>query len=82
MFIGNYSYFKKYYRILFSSILISIKYNEDDFYSNTHYAKIAGISLSELNDLEQLFLKINEFKLFVNDDCFKKYKSFLDGYKY
>ena len=34
------------HRILFISILISIKYNEDQYYNNKYYAEIAGVKLN------------------------------------
>ena len=33
------------HRILFASIIIAIKYNEDSFYDNKYYAEIAGITI-------------------------------------
>ena len=36
------------YKILFTSIVIAIKYNEDLFYDNKYYARIAGVTLKEL----------------------------------
>ena len=39
------------HKILFTSILLSIKFNEDQFYENKYYAEIAGINLNELNTL-------------------------------
>ena len=33
-------------------MLLAIKYNEDDYYSNKYYARVGGISLCELNELE------------------------------
>ena len=67
------------HRILFTSILISIKYNEDRFYENKYYADIAGVSLKELNSLEYNFVYLMNFLLYVNDETFKKYKSYLDN---
>ena len=58
------------HRILFTSILISIKYNEDTFYDNKYYAEIAGVQLKELNILEYNFVK---------DETFKNYESYLDN---
>ena len=49
------------HRILFSSVLISIKYNEDSYYDNTYYAQIAGIKPNELKILEYKFLELNDF---------------------
>lgn len=42
-------------------------------YSNAYYAKIGGVSLSELNTLEIEFLLSLDFKLHVTIDMFGKY---------
>jgi hypothetical protein len=68
------------HRILFISILVSIKYNEDQYYDNKYYAEIAGVKLKELNTLEYNFLNKTKFLLFVNDEKFKKYKLYLDNF--
>ena len=33
-------------------MVLAIKYNEDDYYSNKYYAKVGGINLEEINTLE------------------------------
>ena len=70
------------HRILFSAVLISIKYNEDNFYDNKYYAEIAGVKLKELKSLEYNFVNIINFKLYVADDVFEKYKLYLDNYEH
>jgi hypothetical protein len=65
---------------LYSSIILAIKYNEDDYYSNNYYAKIGGISLHEANRLEYEFLKLTNFNLFVTNELFDKYHNFLQHY--
>ena len=40
------------HRIILASLMLAIKYNEDDYYSNEYYAKVGGIALKELNRLE------------------------------
>ena len=67
------------HRILFSAILISIKYNEDNYYNNKYYAEIAGIKINELNLIEYNFIKLCDFHIFVSDDIFKKYNSYLNS---
>ena len=42
------------HKLLFTSILIAIKYNEDDFYKNEYYAQIAGVGVKELFRMESL----------------------------
>jgi hypothetical protein len=64
------------HRLLLSSILISIKFNEDDFYKNAQYAKIGGISLQEINKLEYEFFTLIDFSLFTSLNKYKKYENY------
>ncbi len=66
------------HRILFSAIVISIKYNEDNYYDNKFYSEIGGIKLKELKSMEYSFLELNDFNVFVNYNEFEKYKNFLE----
>ncbi len=68
-------------RILFISILISIKYNEDKFYDNKYYSEIAGIKLKELNTLEYNYIHMIHFLLYVKNETHKKYKLYLENFK-
>ena len=68
------------HRILFVAILISIKYNEDRYYENVYYAKIAGISSRELKNIEYDFLVIINFELFISEDEYLKYKKYLENF--
>ena len=61
------------HKFVFSSILISIKFNEDKIYKNDYYAYIAGVSLKELNLMEDNFLQILDYQVFVNKNIFNKY---------
>ena len=65
------------HRIIFSSILISIKYNEDNYYDNKYYAEIAGVKIKELKLLEYNFISLLNFNLFIQDDIYEKYKQYL-----
>ena len=61
------------HKFVFSSILISIKFNEDKIYKNDYYEYIAGVSLKELNLMEDNFLQILDYQVFVNKNIFNKY---------
>ena len=61
------------HKFVFSSILVSIKFNEDKIYKNDYYAYIAGVSLKELNLMEDNFLQILDYQVFVNKNIFNKY---------
>ena len=62
------------HRILFCSILISLKYNEDIIYKNEYYAQVAGISLNELNTIEYEFISLLNFNLYIDYNLFNDYK--------
>ena len=66
------------HRILFSSVLISIKYNEDSYYDNTFYSQIAGVKTDELQMLEYTFLEYNNFNVFVYDYEYERYEKYLN----
>ena len=66
------------HRILFSSVLISIKYNEDSYFDNTFYSQIAGVKPNELKLLEYTFLEYNDFSIYVNDIEYEQYEKYLN----
>ena len=55
------------HRILFSSILIAIKFNEDKFFTNKYYSKIGGMELKQLNEMEMEFLVAINFHMFIEN---------------
>ena len=54
-------------------MILSIKYNEDYYFGNQHYAAIGGITLQELNSLEQTMLTLIDHQLYVPSDLYNKY---------
>ena len=67
------------YKLLFISILISLKYNEDEIYSNNYYSQIAGVSIEELSKLEYEYAILLNFNFLINDEIFNQYKYALEG---
>ena len=65
--------YRNIYKLILASMVIAIKYNEDNFYSSEVYAKLGGLSVSELNYLEFQFLIQIKFSLFIEKDLFDKY---------
>ena len=65
------------HRILFSAIFAAVKFNEDIIYKISFYAKIGGISIEELIDLENAFIKLIDFKFFVSEEIFQTYSRYL-----
>ena len=50
------------------------------FYGNSYLAKIGGIHLQELNNLEELFLKTIDWHLTVDYSEYLKFKTALDQF--
>ena len=65
------------HRLLFISILISIKYNEDLVFELDCYSKIAGISKKEIKKLEYEFLTLIKFEVYVQKTLFDNYKNYI-----
>ncbi len=61
-------------------MILAIKYNEDDYYSNEYYAKVAGVSLQELNVLELECINLLTHSLFIYSDMYENYEKYLKQY--
>ena len=73
--------FYNIHRIVFAAILIAIKYNEDNFYDNKYYAEIAGVKLKELKLIEYQFVELIDFNMYVSDEIFNKYNTYLKSFE-
>ena len=62
------------HRIMVIAIYIAYSYNEDKTFDNNYLSLVSGMNKNEIVTLEEDFLELIEFKLFVNDDLFNKYK--------
>ncbi|KAI8382390.1 cyclin PHO80-like protein, partial [Blakeslea trispora] len=61
------------HRLIIAGVMVSSKFFSDVFYTNTRYAKVGGLPVSELNSLEIEFLKLNGFNLTVPISELQKY---------
>lgn len=77
IFLTNYNV----HRILFTAIIMAIKYNEDAYYDNKYYSEISGLNLNELKVLESNFIQLCDFNLFVHDDIFENYSTYLNSFE-
>jgi len=69
--------FYNIHKLILGSMIVAIKYNEDENYSLKFYAKIGGVTLGEICNLEYNFLSLINYNLFVNDNLFQKYNDFI-----
>ncbi|ORZ12251.1 cyclin-domain-containing protein [Absidia repens] len=61
------------HRLIIAGVMIASKLFSDVFFTNTRYAKVGGLPVSELNVLEVEFLALNEYNLFVTVEEFQYY---------
>ncbi|KAI8872226.1 cyclin-related 2, partial [Ramicandelaber brevisporus] len=54
------------HRLLIAGITISVKFFSDFFYANQRYARVGGLTASELNSLEIQFLTMTNFDLSIS----------------
>ena len=68
------------YLIVLSACFLSIKFNEDNLITSKFYAKIGGIPVDNLNDLEYyLYLNLH-FSLYVKEDLYNYYYDYFANY--
>ena len=65
------------YKLIIASMVLAIKFNEDDYYSSEFYAKLGGISKIEMNSLEYEFATMINFNLYIHDELYYKYYNLL-----
>lgn len=63
------------HRLILTSVMLSVKFFDDVYYSNAYYAKVGGVKGSEMNLLEMHFLKLIDWQLFVSPEEFELYKT-------
>ena len=59
------------HRLLVTSVLVATKFLDDSYYSNVYFAKVGGVSLTELNGLEVELLLRLDFRLHVLPEEFE-----------
>ncbi|CAG8487265.1 4298_t:CDS:2 [Dentiscutata erythropus] len=64
-------------RMFLASLIVASKYLQDRNYSNRAWSKISGLSVHEINANELCFLKLIDYNLFISEDVFKRWSSFL-----
>lgn len=61
-----------------SSLIISIKLNEDLYFQNLFYAKVGGVPKKEINKLEYEFLARIDFDVYISEELYQKYHNYLE----
>lgn len=56
------------HRLIITGMMLAVKFSSDVFYTNKHMAKVGGLPVEELNQLEIEFFVFNGFSLAVSND--------------
>ncbi|KAI2636051.1 cyclin-domain-containing protein [Xylaria nigripes] len=65
------------HRLIIAGVTCASKFFSDVFYTNSRYAKVGGLPLTELNHLELQFLLLNDFRLCVPVEDLDAYATML-----
>ena len=66
------------HRIMLIAIYVAYIYNEDCIHDNNYLALVSGIKKEEMVLLENEFLELIEFKLFVSNETYDEYKQYFN----
>lgn len=66
------------HRLIIAGVTVASKFFSDVFYTNSRYAKVGGLPLAELNQLELHFLLLNDFRLTISCEEMDYYTKMVD----
>eukprot|EP01105_Mastigella_eilhardi_P027944 TRINITY_DN88_c0_g4_i2.p1 TRINITY_DN88_c0_g4~~TRINITY_DN88_c0_g4_i2.p1 ORF type:complete len:772 (-),score=175.69 TRINITY_DN88_c0_g4_i2:325-2640(-) len=61
------------HRLLLTCIVVACKFYEDVFYTNKFYARVGGVPVEEMNNLEIALLSLLGFDLFITPEVYQLY---------
>lgn len=65
------------HRLLLCSLMLAVKFHDDEHYVNSFYAEVGGVSLAELNALELVMMRLLDFRLHMFPEDFEVYRALL-----
>ena len=67
--------FLNVHKLLLTAIMLASKFMDDVFCNNAFFAEVGCVTLTEVNQMEEVFLRSISFSLFVTEDVFLRYYS-------
>jgi hypothetical protein len=61
------------HRMLITSVMLATKFFDDETFNNLYYAKVGGLQVNEVNQLENKFLSLIGFSLTIRSEIFDRY---------
>mmetsp|Transcript_45022 Transcript_45022/g.143379 ORF Transcript_45022/g.143379 Transcript_45022/m.143379 type:complete len:319 (+) Transcript_45022:167-1123(+) len=67
------------HRLLITTIMAAAKFLDDAYYNNAYYAKVGGVTTTEVNRLELQLLFLLDFRLYVSPESLTQYHEYLEA---
>ncbi|KAI9478768.1 MAG: cyclin-domain-containing protein [Benjaminiella poitrasii] len=64
-------------RMFLASLVVASKFVQDKTYRNSAWAKIAGLSVTEINTAERYFLNLLDYRLYIDQTTFDRWHCLL-----
>eukprot|EP00928_Gymnodinium_smaydae_P002854 TRINITY_DN11043_c0_g1_i2.p1 TRINITY_DN11043_c0_g1~~TRINITY_DN11043_c0_g1_i2.p1 ORF type:complete len:329 (+),score=53.86 TRINITY_DN11043_c0_g1_i2:57-1043(+) len=65
------------HRMMLTGLVVASKFHDDRYFKNEYYAKVGGITMTELNTLERTLLKLLNWDLHISPQEYDKYRVLL-----
>ncbi|KAL0487506.1 cyclin kinase regulator CYCU4 [Acrasis kona] len=65
---------KSIHRLILTSVMTAAKFFDEKFINNAYFAKVGGVTIAEMNNLEKEFLNMIGFSLHVSPSVFAQYR--------
>lgn len=65
------------FRLILTTVLITAKFYNDIFFANQYIASVGGVTLQNLNELEEFFVEVIDWQLFISPEEFHCYENVL-----
>lgn len=62
------------HRMALATLVLAIKYIDDEVFSNAHYSRVGGVTPKEMNQLESKLLQVLDWKLAVSPEEYAMYE--------
>ncbi len=68
------------HRLYLIAMVLAIKFNEDNYYTNEYYSSVGGISCEEVNQLESEMLQLLKYDLVIHQKKYDRYLQAVGNY--
>ena len=69
-----------YFRLILTTVLITSKFYNDIYFANQYIASVGGVPTQNLNQLEDFYLEMIDWNLYISPEDFESYAAALATY--